>query len=64
MMRDNQLNAKYFEKIKQYCLMDDDFMSKCFEDNIECTQLVVNIVLNRKDLIIEKVHTQHKIKNL
>ena len=39
-------------------------MSKCFEDNIECTELVVQIVLNRDDLKIEQVHTQHQIKNL
>ena len=44
--------------------MDDDFMSKCFEDNIECTELVVKIVLNRDDLKIEQVHAQHQIKNL
>lgn len=39
-------------------------MSKCFEDNLECTELVVQIVLNRDDLKIERVHTQHQIKNL
>ena len=55
---------EYLEKLKQFRLMDDDFMSKCFEDNIECTELVIRIVLNREDLKIEKVHTQHRIKNL
>ena len=55
---------EYLEKLKQFRLMDDDFMSKCFEDNIECTELVVRIVLDREDLKIEKVHTQHRIKNL
>ena len=52
------------ERLRKFRLMDDDFMSKCFEDNIECTELVVQIVLNRDDLKIEKVHTQHQIKNL
>ena len=52
------------ERLRKFRLMDDDFMSKCFEDNIECTELVVQIVLNRDDLTIEQVHTQHQIKNL
>ncbi len=52
------------ERLRKFRLMDDDFMSKCFEDNIECTELVVQIVLNRDDLKIEQVHTQHQIKNL
>ena len=59
-----QLKEEYLEKLKKFRLMDDDFMSKCFEDNIECTELVVRIVLNREDLKIEKVHAQHRIKNL
>ena len=42
-MRDNQLNAKYFEKIKQYCLMDDDFMSKCLKMVLTLYMSMVNI---------------------
>ena len=59
-----KFKEEYLEKLKKFRLMDDDFMSKCFEDNIECTELVVRIVLEREDLKIEKVHTQHRIKNL
>ena len=59
-----KFKEEYLEKLKKFRLMDDDFMSKCFEDNIECTELVVRIVLNREDLKIEKVHAQHRIKNL
>ncbi len=55
---------EYLEHIRKFRLMDDDFMSKCFEDNIECTELVVKIVLERDDLKIQKVSTQHRIKNL
>ena len=55
---------KDLERLRRFRLMDDDFMSKCFEDNIECTELVVKIVLNRDDLKIEQVHAQHQIKNL
>ncbi len=52
------------ECLRKFRLIDDDFMSKCFEDNIECTELVVRIVLNRDDLKIQQVHAQHQIKNL
>lgn len=59
-----QFQKEDLERLRKFRLMDDDFMSKCFEDNIECTELVVQIVLNRDDLKIEQVHTQHQIKNL
>jgi len=39
-------------------------MLKCFEDNIECTELVLHIVLNRNDFKVERVETQHLMKNL
>lgn len=44
--------------------MNDDFMSKCFEENIECTELVLHIVLGRDDLKVKKVETQHFMMNL
>ena len=59
-----QFHEKDLERLQRFCLMDDDFISKCFEDNLECTELVVHIVLNRDDLKIQQVHTKHQIKNL
>ena len=56
--------AEDLERIAKLRLIDDDFMSKCFEDNIECTELVIQIILGRDDLKVEQVHTQHQIKNL
>jgi len=52
------------QRIKEFCLMDDTFMSKCFEDNIECTELVLHIILDRNDLAVESVHAQHQICSL
>ena len=61
-------NDKYdqqdLQRLRGLRLMDDDFMSKCFENNIECTELVLHIVLGRDDLKVEKVEIQHLIKNL
>ena len=59
-----QFHEKDLERLRKFRLMDDDFMSKCFENHVECTELVVHIVLNRNDLKIKQVHTQHQIKNL
>lgn len=44
--------------------MDDDFMTKCFEDNAEGVEFILRIILEQPELKIEEVHTQHVIKNL
>ena len=54
---------KYQSKIQKFCLMDDTFMSKVFEDK-RCTELVLRIILNRDDLIVDYVNCQQDIKNL
>lgn len=38
--------------------MDDDFMTKCFEENIEAIELVLHIILNKPDIRVEKIVTQ------
>ena len=53
----------HYEVIQELTLMDDVFMTKVFEDNIECTELVINIILNKK-LKVKSVKTQYTIKNL
>ena len=59
-----KFNQQDLQRLRGLRLMDDDFMSKCFGNNIECTGLVLHIVLGRKDLKVVKVETQHLIKNL
>lgn len=50
------------EKIQRFCLMDDTFMSKVFEDKA-CAELLLKVIL-KKDLKVKKVVTQYAIKNL
>lgn len=57
-------HEKDLQYIQNFRLLDDDFMSKCFENDIPCTELVLRIILNRDDLIVKKVNTQYSIKNL
>ena len=56
-------NAKYMRLLQGFRLLDDDFMSKVFEDK-ECAQLLLHIILERSDLIVQEVHGQYSIKNL
>ena len=57
------LNEEELKRIASLRLLDDDFMTKVFED-VECSEVLLQIILNRKDLKIQKVHVQHSIKNL
>ena len=54
----------YLKILKEFRLMDDSFMTKVFEDNIPCTEVVLRTILNRSDLIVQSVQTQYTIKNL
>ena len=51
------------ERIKKFRLLDDDFMSKVFEDS-ECAEILLKIILNRDDLKVQDVHVQHVVHNL
>lgn len=57
------INREYYlEKIKRFCLMDDTFMSKVFEDKA-CAELLLKIIL-QKELTVKEVTSQYSIKNL
>ena len=44
--------------------MDDNFLSSVFDGNIECTELLLRIILNNPDIKVREVRTQREIKNL
>lgn len=48
------------QRIRGFRLLDDDFMTKCFEENIEATELVLRIVLDKPDIKVEKIQTQYR----
>lgn len=54
----------YLKIVKQFRLIDDDFMSKVFDDNIEATQLLLNVVLERTDVIVKSVTAQREFKTV
>lgn len=51
------------QRLKNFRLLDDDFLTKVFED-IECVELLLRIILEKDDLKVIEVHTQHNMKNL
>jgi predicted transposase/invertase (TIGR01784 family) len=50
--------------IKDFSLMDDEFFNACFDKNIECTELLLHIILGRTDLKVEQVSAQESLKAL
>lgn len=44
-------------------LLDDNLMTLVFDGNIEATQLVLNIILERNDLVVKRVEVQKLEKN-
>lgn len=64
--KERDLDRKHqedLECIRNFRLMDDDFMSKVFEDTA-CAEFLLKVILNRDDLTVQEVHGQHDIKNL
>ena len=52
------------EWIRQLRLMDDRFMQACFQNNAECVELVLRIILGKPDLVVKSVTTQKTLTNL
>jgi len=52
------------QRLKQFRLLDDDFLTKCFEGDTECIQLVLRIVMEMPALIVLEVHTQVFVENV
>ena len=62
--REELQHKKNLERIRQLRLLDDDFLSVCFDGDNEITQFVLRIMLDKKDLQVVEVKTQYSVKNL
>ncbi len=60
----DQKHQEDLQRLRGFCLMDDDFMTKCFEGDPQYIQFVLRIVLNKPDLIVVDVRTQVFMENL
>lgn len=59
----NEKHEKDMERIRSLCLIDDEFMSKVFEDK-ECAEVLLRAILKQRDLKVKDVRVQYDIKNL
>ena len=50
--------------LEDFRLVDDDFMSKCLENAPECIELMLRIIIGKKDLKVVKSQTEYPIKSL
>lgn len=51
------------QRLRGFRLLDDDFMTKVFED-ISCAELLLQIILNDEGIHVLEAHSQRGIKNL
>ena len=58
------MNPECLALIENFRLMDDTFMSKCLENAQECIELILQIILGKKDLKVVKSQTEYPIKSL
>ena len=59
-----QIQQQDLERLKSLRYIDDDFMTVCLADNFEGVELILRIVLGRKDITVKSVRTQEPLKNL
>ena len=52
------------EKIRQMCLMDDEFFNVCMDGAPDCVELILQIIMEKPDLKVLKVETQRTIANI
>ena len=56
-------HEEYLHRIQNLRLIDDNFMTKVFEDK-ECSEFLLQVILDRDDLTIREVHSQYGLNNL
>ncbi|WP_034450581.1 PD-(D/E)XK nuclease family transposase [Butyrivibrio sp. AE2032] len=62
--RDRKLSEEDMLRVRALRLIDDAFMTVCFDGYIEGAQLLLNIILDRDDLTVTEVRSQKVLKSL
>ena len=52
------------QRLRGFRLLDDDFLTKCFEGNTASIELVLRIIMEKPDLQVIDVRTQVFVENL
>ena len=61
---DRTQREKDLEKIRRLRLMDDDFMTRVFDEDTESIQFILRIIMDKTDLVVNSVKTQYEVHNL
>ena len=61
--QDDFKRKESLEAIAKLCLLDDNLMTLVFDRNIEATELLLNVILQRNDLKVLEVIGQREYKN-
>lgn len=56
-------HEEYLHRIQNLRLIDDNFMTKVFEDK-ECSEFLLQVILDRDDLTIREVYSQYGLNNI
>lgn len=59
-----QIHMQDLKRLQLLRYMDDDFMTVCLADNFEGIELILRILLKRKNIKIQSIRTQDTLKNL
>lgn len=54
----------FLDRIPTLRLLDDDFFTACFQDNLAAVELVLRIILEKDDLNVTQAETQYYIDDL
>ena len=60
----DQKHQEDLQRLRDFRLLDDDFLTKCFEGDTASIELVLQIVLEKPDLKVLDVRTQVFVENL
>ena len=60
----DQKHQEDLQRLRGFRLLDDDFLTKCFEGDTASIELVLRIVLEKSDLKVLDVRTQVFVENL
>ncbi len=60
----DQKHEEDLQRLRGFRLLDDDFLTKCFEGDTASIELVLQIVLEKSDLKVLDVRTQVFVENL
>ncbi|MBD5480658.1 MAG: nuclease [Lachnospiraceae bacterium] len=60
----DQKHQEDLQRLRNFSLFDDDFLTKCFEGNTDCIELILQIILEKPDLKVLDVRTQVFVENL